>query len=183
MEIILAIVVASAVIFFGALISMGNERQRRAIDNLKEQIVFWGMKDLQIKREQLAHNIQLTDPLIWFNKMSTKISGIAHELEISEILENPPALLFSNTNKNQSIIFCTLSPSEINKINNNISNRLRRYSTSPFLNINKKTIAYELSILNCGITFDLELEIAWKKITGKDVITPERLWMYILDEK
>ena len=31
MEIILAIVVASAVIFFGALISMGNERQKEAV--------------------------------------------------------------------------------------------------------------------------------------------------------
>ena len=38
MEIILAIVVASAVIFFGALISMGNERQRKSIDNLRDQL-------------------------------------------------------------------------------------------------------------------------------------------------
>ncbi len=51
MEIILAIVVAAAVIFFGALISMGNERQRRAIDGLREQVVLWAVQDLKIKRE------------------------------------------------------------------------------------------------------------------------------------
>lgn len=43
MEIILAIVVAAAVVFFGALISMGNERQRRAIDELREQVVMWAV--------------------------------------------------------------------------------------------------------------------------------------------
>jgi len=51
MEIILALVVAVAVIFFGALISAGNERQRKAIDGVREQIVLWAMQDLRIKRE------------------------------------------------------------------------------------------------------------------------------------
>lgn len=54
MEISLAIGVASAVIFFGALISMGNERQRRAIDGLREQVVLWAVKDLQTQREEIG---------------------------------------------------------------------------------------------------------------------------------
>lgn len=44
MEILLAIVVASAVIFFGALISMGNERQKTGIRQLARTGLFMGCK-------------------------------------------------------------------------------------------------------------------------------------------
>ncbi len=63
MEIILAIVVASAVNFFGALISMSNERQKRAIDSLREQAVNWAVQDIKIKRERLAQTVQVPDHL------------------------------------------------------------------------------------------------------------------------
>ncbi len=63
MEIILAIVVGVAVIFFGALISAGNERQRKAIDGLREQVVLWAIQDLRIKRENLACDVHVDDPL------------------------------------------------------------------------------------------------------------------------
>jgi hypothetical protein len=33
--------VIAAVLFFGALISVGNERQRKAIDGIREQASFW----------------------------------------------------------------------------------------------------------------------------------------------
>lgn len=68
MEIILAIVVGVAVIFCGALISMGNERQRRAIDDLREQVVRWAIQDLRIKHERLARDVRIDDPLDWLNK-------------------------------------------------------------------------------------------------------------------
>ncbi len=59
MEIILAIVVAAAMIFFGALISIGNERQRKAIDALREQTELWAMQDLRIKRERLVREVRV----------------------------------------------------------------------------------------------------------------------------
>ena len=68
-EIILALVVAVAVIFFGALISAGNERQRKAIDALSEQVVFWAVQDLRIKRERLARDVRVDDPLRWLNNL------------------------------------------------------------------------------------------------------------------
>jgi len=76
MEIILAIVVATAVIFFGALISMGNERQRRAIDDLREQTVLWAMQDLRIKREKLARDVRIDDPIGWLNRITVKSVGM-----------------------------------------------------------------------------------------------------------
>lgn len=84
MEITLAIVVASAVIFFGALISMGNERQRNAIDNLRDHISLWIMQDLRIKRERLAIDVSVDDPLGWINKIATKVCGIELNLHVME---------------------------------------------------------------------------------------------------
>ena len=37
-------------VFFGALISVGNERQRKAIDGIREQASFWAEQDLRLKR-------------------------------------------------------------------------------------------------------------------------------------
>ena len=110
-EIILALVVAVAVIFFGALSSVGNERQRKAIDALREQVVFWAMQDLRIKRERLARDVRVDDPLL----------------------------------------------------------ALRR-----------KIEAYEVSVLNSNILFDLELPLVWKSLTQQETGAMERLWMYQL---
>ena len=74
-EIILALVVAVAVIFFGALSSSGNERQRKAMDALREQVVFWAVQDLRIKRERLARDVRVDDPLRWLNNLTAKICG------------------------------------------------------------------------------------------------------------
>src|SRR5689334_17470800 len=96
MEIILAIVVASAVIFFGALISMGNERQRKALDGLREQVVLWAMQDLKIKREHLVRTVQVPDPLSWLNKTASKVCGYNLQLQVLEVYETPQSLVCSS---------------------------------------------------------------------------------------
>ena len=82
MEILLAMVVVSAVIFFGALISIGNERQRKAIDDLREQVVLWSLQDLKIKREQLALDMKVEDPLGWLSKITKNACGFTSELQL-----------------------------------------------------------------------------------------------------
>lgn len=42
--------VIAAVLFFGALISLGNERQRQATDALRERATRWAEQDLRLKR-------------------------------------------------------------------------------------------------------------------------------------
>ncbi len=93
MEIILAIVVGIAVIFFGALISMGNERQRRAIDALREQTVLWAMQDLRIKRERLARDVRVDDPIAWLNKIYSRVCNIEASLQIVEAFDGPRAFV------------------------------------------------------------------------------------------
>ena len=180
MEIILAIVVASAVIFFGALISMGNERQRKAIDSLREQVVNWAVQDLKIKREHLARTVQVSDPLGWFNNVAKKISGYDLRLQFLESLDKPQGLMFGSENGTTKLIFSPLSPADLQKIKMIKNNRLVQLSDhNPLWSMQKNTEVHELSALNGGILFDLELPIAWKKLGGQEIWQSNRLWMYI----
>ncbi len=116
MELILAIVVASAVIFFGALISMGNERQRKAIDGLREQIVLWAMQDLKIKSEHLIQTVQVPDPLSWLNKVASKVCGYDLKLQVLEMFEEPQSLICTSGDGSVRVVFSPLSPADIRRI-------------------------------------------------------------------
>ncbi len=179
MEIILAIVVASAVIFFGALISMGNERQRKAIDGLREQVVLWAVQDLKIKREHLTRTVQVPDPLEWLNKTASKSCGYDLKLQVLEIFEEPQSLVCTSGDGNVKIIFSPLSPADIRRIKSGKQNRLSQFErNNPLFFLPRKTISHELSVLNGGFLFDVEASLVWNKLTGKKLESENRLWAY-----
>lgn len=179
MEIFLAIVVASAVIFFGALISMGNERQRKAIDGLREQVVLWAIQDLKIKRKHLEQTIQVPDPLGWLNTTATRVCGYDLNLQVSEMFDTPQSLVCISGDGNTKVIFSPLSPTELNRLKNRNQNRLSQFTNhNPLLFLPKGVITYEMSVLNAGHLFDLELSLAWKALTGQDTDSSTRLWLH-----
>ncbi len=181
MEIILAIVVASAVIFFGALISAGNERQRRAIDGLREQVVLWAIQDLKIKRKYLEQTIQVADPLGWLNKTASKLCGYDLKLQVLEMFEEPQALVCTSGDSTVRVIFSSLSFSDIRRIKRGKQNRLSQFvGQNPLLNLSKMVTVHELSILNAGHLFDLELTLVWKALTGQEIGSVNNLWIYII---
>lgn len=180
MEIILAIVVASAVIFFGALISMGNERQRKAIDGLREQVVLWAVQDLKIKREHLARTVQVPDPLGWLNKTASKVCGYDLKLQVLEIFEEPQSLVCTSGDGSLRVAFSPLSPTDLRRIKDGKQNRLSQFTGHhPLLFLPKNVSVHELSVLNGGHLFDLELSIVWKKITNQNLEHTDRLWVYL----
>lgn len=179
MEIILAVVVAAAVIFFGALISAGNERQRRAIDNLREQVVQWAVQDLRIKRERLARDVRVDDPLQWLNKVAARVLGYELNLQVVECFENPRVLVCATGEEGRTVILTPLTPDDIRAIKRTNQNRLSQYpAQNPLLSLPRHVRAQECSVLNCGLLFDLELPLAWKQLTGQDAGNMERLWIY-----
>lgn len=183
MEILLAIVVASALIFLGALISMGNERQRKAIDGLRELVALWAMQDLRIKREQLVREVRVDDPLVWLNGIATKVCGYDLQLQISEIFETPQSLVCTSGDSNTKIIFSPLSPTDLRLIKNGKQNRLvKLLDSNPLLFLPKGIDIHEISILNGGPLFDLELRLVWKDFLG-DTENADRLWMYVVFQK
>lgn len=179
MEIILAIVVAAAVIFFGALISVGNERQRQAIDGLREQVVLWAVQDLKIKREHLSRAVQVPDPVGWLNKAASKVYGCDLKLQVLEVFDEPQALLCSAGDGGARVIFSPLSPADLRRIKNGKQNRLSQFAgNQPLLFLPKNVAFHELSILNEGHLFDLELDLVWRALTGRSLELANRLWMY-----
>ncbi len=180
MEIVLAIVVVGAVIFFGALISAGNERQRKAIDNLCEQTVLWARQDLRLKRERLARDVQVDHPLEWLNKVVSKVCGIDLNLQVVEAFENPRALLCVTGDGNQKLVLTPHSPADIRAMKRERRNRLSRYADkNPLLALPRNVQSFECSVLNNTITFDLELRLAWKGLTGNEPGDMDNLWMYM----
>ncbi|MBI5951376.1 MAG: hypothetical protein HY865_06945 [Chloroflexi bacterium] len=181
MEIILAIVVASAVIFFGALISIGNERQRKAIDGLREQVILWAVQDLKIKREHLARTVQVPDPLGWLNKVASKICGYDLKLQVLEMFEEPQSLICASGDGSVRVVFSPISPADIRRIKSGKQNRLSQFAGhNPLLLLPKGVDVHELSVLNGGHLFDLELTLAWKVLTGQTLDPVNSFWMYII---
>jgi hypothetical protein len=182
MEIMLAIAVIAAVLIFGALISAGNERQRRAIDALREQAELWAIQDLRLKRERLAREVRMDDPLGWLNRLAAKVCGRDMNLRVAQAFEEPRALLSMGERDTDRIVFSPLSPGDIRRLRRKGRNRLSNYATeNPLLHLPANMTVHELSILNCGMFFDLELPLAWKALTDQRVEQMERLWMYVVE--
>lgn len=179
MEIILAIVVTSAVIFFGALISMGNERQRKAIDNLREQVILWARQDLSIKRKSLTQSIKIENPQSWLNEIVTRACEYDFGIKIIEVYDEPPAVFCAPENGVEKMIFSPLSPSDIRGLKKTKGNRLRRFiGEHPLFSLPRNVKIHELTILNAGTFFDMEVEHVWTEITGSKLQSNDRLWMY-----
>lgn len=181
MEILLAMVVAAAVIFFGALISMGNERQRRAIDMLREQVVLWAVQDLKIKREHLARTVQVPDPLAWLNRIASKVCGYDLNLQVLETFEEVQSLVCTSGGDNVKVIFSPFSPVEIRQIKRRKQNRLHQIiEQNPILHLPKGVSVLELSVLNSGVFFDMELALVWKSLTNYSIKNADRIWVYLI---
>jgi len=180
MELLLAFAVITAVIIFGALISLGNERQRKAIDELREHVVLWALQDLRIKREHLARDVRVDDPISWLNQLVTGVYGKNMDLTVSEIFENPQALLCT-ARDSRKVVLSPVSPKEARWFQRASKTKLSRIgNTHPFMELTSKVDMLELSALNSGILFDLELQIAWKILTRSIIKNEGRLFIYVL---
>lgn len=183
MEIILAIVVASAVIFFGALISMGNERQRRAIDSLHEEITRWSEQDLLIKREKLSLVVEVPKPLNWFSQLASKVAGLNLNLYQAELLENTNVLSFLVENTSERVLFTTSSPADIRRLNARKSRtQLHDLIVNPLLSLPRNATIRKISLGNGGFMFDLQFPLAWKALTGKEHEQGKEVWLYLFPD-
>ena len=178
MEMILALVVVIAVIIFGALISMGNERQRKALDGIREQTALWASQDLRLKREKLARDVQVDDPMNWLNMVVAKACGELLDLTVTEFFETPQALVCVDKHSRR-VVLSLSSPGEIRRMKKERKNKLMRMSNGhPLLDLPQKMEQVEISILNGGILFDLELPVAWEVLSGMKVAGIDKVWIY-----
>lgn len=180
MDFVLAVIVLGAVIFFGALISTGNERQRKALDGIREQAALWAIQDLRLKREKLSREVKVDDPLAWLNRVAASAYGEQLDLIVTGIFDNPPALVCA-TGDGRKVVFSPAAPDEIRRwMKGRRSKLLLNGIGHPLLTLSRRVEKQELSILNAGVFFDLEVPLAWKSLTGEDDGNEGCLWLYIL---
>lgn len=181
MDAVFALLVLGAVIFFGALISAGNERQRKALEGIRKQAAQWAMQDLRLKREKLARDVKVGDPVDWLNQVVAKVYGENLRLTVTEVFENPQALVCT-AKDGRKVVFSLMSPEDIQQMKRERKNRLARIeNTHPLKVLSQKTKHLEITILNAGLMFDLELSIVLEKITPSVSVSHGRLWMYICE--
>jgi hypothetical protein len=181
MDALLAMLVLGAVIFFGALISLGNERQRQALEGIREQAALWAMQDLRLKREKLAREVRVDDPLGWLNRIVSKVVGRNFNLKVVESFGAPPVLVCESEDRSSKVVLTPLSPVAIRRLKRGRKSRLSQYANqNPLFSLAGNTTAYELTILNAGILFDLEVALAWKSMTGED-LGSQSLWMFLIE--
>src|SRR5512139_3799332 len=106
-DLLLAIVVISAVIAFGALISAGNERQRRAIDALHQAYKQWAVQDLRLKRGTVSSQTRIEDVTAWLTKVTSLAMGRKTNVMDYQLYHIPiPTIEFQDAELGKTIL-CT----------------------------------------------------------------------------
>ena len=177
---LLALTVLIALIVLGALISIGNERQRKAIDSISRQTQAWAIEDLRLKRGQVETNISIDNPIDWLNSIASRVMGRQTQLSVPEIAENPLVVSFVDHYSGETLVFSLLSPKDLRTLSKGKRSELsKRASQHPLVPWRKGITSFEITILNAGIRFDLELPVAWKALT-KEQVSSTYLWMYVM---
>ena len=180
-DLFLATIVVGAIIAFGALLSVGNERQRRAIDKLHQAYKQWAVQDLRLKRGVASTQTRIEDLTAWLTK-TTSLSFGRKTIVMDYQIHNSPVntVEFHDTEVGKTIV-CTLESPDVLKAILKKRPVLRgELRPNPIFRVGRKTPAVELSMLNAGVMFDVELPIAWTTLTGQ-ATQAETLWAYILD--
>ena len=112
-DLVLTLVVVGAVIAFGALISIGNERQRRAIDALHQAYKQWAMHDLRLKRGTVGAQIRIDDLTAWLTKATGLAFGHKTNILDYQLHSAPVATVEVHDRDTGATVVCTLESPEI----------------------------------------------------------------------
>src|SRR5690606_13081303 len=120
-----------------------------------------------------------TDPIEWLNRIVTRVSGSNLKLQNPEVLDDPCGILCTSIDNSVKVIFSTQSIADIQHIKSRKRNLLLKFKgDNPFFSLPKHVKIYEVSSLNGGDFFDLEMAYAWKKLTAQNMEDINRLWIY-----
>lgn len=106
-----------------------------------------------------------------------KINVMDYQLHPTPI----PTIAFHDTELDRTVL-CTfeLPQTLLPMLKKKGSSPRSELRVNPVFRISKKTPAIELSMLNAGSIFDIELPTAWNTLTGQ-MTESDTLWIYILN--
>jgi len=179
LDIVFAVSVLAAVILFGALISMGNERQRKAIDGLREQAVRWSEADLRLKRVRALHSFRSQEPMEWLDGVATRLFGISPTLtSLTTWKQNDIQAMLGLCQDGRHLVVTPIHPERfIKAISQRPRSRLQKAEVGILGDHPRRVPVYEMNIVTAGEFFDTEATICWEKVTGNR-LEIERLFLF-----
>jgi hypothetical protein len=179
LDIIFALAVLAAVIFFGTLISVGNERQRKAIDGIREQASHWAEQDLRLKRAHAQREVRIPDAHQWLSGVTAKLLGTSPLLLSLAVWEkNGRKAIVAPCEDGRKLVVTPVPPAQFVKaVQVRGRGRLARAEVGLLGDHPKRVQAHEMNIVTCGPFFDLEAKLAWLAITAS-ALDAERLYLF-----
>jgi len=176
------------VALLAALITVGLERQRKELAEIRKQIENWAEEDLEVKRVKLAPQISVPDAAAWLNTCAARAMGAEPAIARFPIESayGDPKVVVGEDGEGRRYLLSATTPEAIRRIPVAgrwpwSRSRLSKFGSNlhPLLPLSGRVETYQLSTLNCGIAFDLEAAQVWKKLTGQELKMKE-LWLYVL---
>ena len=173
------VIMVFSLIILGILIALGNERQRRALDEIRKEIEEWSANDLRLKRGTMSHSTDVKDPIAWLSAATSKALGTPVELAGMQIHDVPKSVQFEDGNSGMRMVYSLVEPGRMKRA---MTRRLTKsdrinISSHPLRKWSRNIEALQLGILNAGLVFDLELPNAWKQMTT-EASDSQVLWLY-----
>jgi len=127
-------------------------------------------------------NVSIDNPIAWLDTAVSHALGRETQLSVPEISEAPFAVSFADHYSGETLVFSLLSPKVLRTLSREKRSELsKRTNQHPLIPWRKGITSFEMTILNAGIRFDLELPVAWKEIM-KEETNSEHLWVYTLPQ-
>lgn len=179
MDAIFAIAIIACILALGAIISVGNERQRKALEAIRVQIEGWTMEDLRMKRAAAAREIQIADPRVWLEETAQRVFGSAQDVQTPEVFRcDGVAAIVAQAADGRSLVFTPVPPQRFVKaVSDRKKDRLGAAQVAVLGRKPRSAPYVELSVLNSGPFFDLEAQQVWQTLTGEK-LPIDRLWMF-----
>jgi hypothetical protein len=163
-----------ALFLLGALLALANERQRQAIDGLRQQVEAWAEQDIRLKREKLARQIAVSDPLAWLEKTAAQALGSAPRLvSVAPWQKDNLTALVAVCQDGRRLVFSPLPRDRFLKaIQLKGRGVLTQAETGLLGDKPKQAQHQELSVLTSGMFFDLEAAQVWQAVAGQALPVP-----------
>ncbi|MBN1267639.1 MAG: hypothetical protein JXA25_19260 [Anaerolineales bacterium] len=182
LDMILSIIVVVSVLVVGLLISIGNERQRKAMEGVRESLRAWAMNDLKIKRAREERSISINHPIEWLEEKAGIVLGYKPKIRDSIKVVELPSAIEAETGDGDLLVFSPIEPKTMRKLcRNNRGQKSLLNENFELLGKNPgKAAVYELSTLNAGVFFDIEMTQVWMILTGA-ALSADRIWVYVVE--
>ena len=179
LDVLFALFVLVAVIFFGALISVGNERQRKAIDGIREQASHWAEQDLRLKRARAMREVRVPDARQWLNGVTARLLGTSPQLLAMNPWEgNNLKAIVCPCEDGRKLVMTPVPPAKFAKaVRVNGRSRLAKAEVGLLGDCPQRVPVHEMNIVTCGPFFDLEAKLAWQQVCGSP-LEAERLYLF-----